>query len=449
MEKPRIQYAQTRDGVNIAYWTMGEGEPLVYMPSMPFGHIELEWQVPENRRFCEELAKGGLLVHYDGRASGLSDRDVEDLSFAARAWDLESVVNHLALDRFSLWAPMATGALAIAYAAEHPDRVSRLVLWCSIISAADLTEAAQFQGLMALAEKDWDLFTETMANVVYGWSAGEKARQFAGLIRESMSPQTLQATLPILSQVDVTELLPKVTLPTLVLHRREMAYPSLAVARRLASQIPDARLVVLDGGSASIGEDTDAIIRATAEFLGRAYVAPARPSTGSVHTILFTDMEASTALTQRLGDAAAQDIRRAHDTIVRDALATHSGSEIKHTGDGIMASFATASAALQSAIAIQQGVAAHVERQPDSPLAVYVGLNAGEPIAEDQDLFGTSVDLAARICDQAQPGQILASDVVRQLAAGKQFLFADLGETALRGFEDPVKLWEVRWEGSS
>ncbi len=103
--------------------------------------------------------------------------------------------------------------------------------------------------------------------------------------------------------------------------------------------------------------------------------------------------------------------------------------------------------ALDAAIAIQRGVAQHREANPDSPLAVYVGLNAGEPIAEDDDLFGTSINLAARICDHAKAGQIVAADVVRQLAAGKDFLFSDLGETELRGFEDPVKLWELRWQG--
>ena len=171
---------------------------------------------------------------------------------------------------------------------------------------------------------------------------------------------------------------------------------------------------------------------------------------GDTHTILFTDMEGSTTLADRLGDAAAQDVRRAHNDIVRAALAANAGSEIKHTGDGIMASFSTASSALDAAIAIQRGVAAHKNEHPDSPLGVYVGLNAGEPIAEDDpggrvDLFGTSVNLAARICDHAQAGQIVAANVVRELAAGKDFLFADLGETALRGFEDPIKLWELRW----
>ncbi|MCH7697923.1 MAG: adenylate/guanylate cyclase domain-containing protein [Chloroflexi bacterium] len=170
------------------------------------------------------------------------------------------------------------------------------------------------------------------------------------------------------------------------------------------------------------------------------------PAPSGPLTILFTDMESSTALAQNLGDAAAQEVRRAHNDIVRSALSANDGSEIKHTGDGIMASFATASSALNCAIAIQRGVASHKEQHPGSPLGVYIGLNAGEPIAEDGDLFGTSVDLAARICDHAEPGQIIAADVVRQLAAGKQFLFSDLSETELRGFEDPVKLWELSWQ---
>ncbi|KKK82021.1 hypothetical protein LCGC14_2807550, partial [marine sediment metagenome] len=145
--------------------------------------------------------------------------------------------------------------------------------------------------------------------------------------------------------------------------------------------------------------------------------------------------------TQRLGDANAQDLVRIHNTIVRDSLKAQGGSEIKHTGDGIMASFPSASGALECALAIQQAVA----DQSDSPLRVRIGLNAGEPIAEEEDLFGTAVQLAARICAHAEPGQILTSDLVKGLAAGKRFLFADRGETALRGFEDPVPLFELRW----
>ncbi len=169
------------------------------------------------------------------------------------------------------------------------------------------------------------------------------------------------------------------------------------------------------------------------------------PQASGVVTVLFTDLENSTATRVRVGDMKAQEILHAHNTIVREALSRYRGKEIKHTGDGIMASFLLVSGALSCAIEIQQSVKTHIQAHPESPLQVYIGLNAGEPIVDEQDLFGTSVDLAARICDRAEPGQILVSDVVRQLAAGKPFLFSDLGRVTMRGFEDPINLWEVNW----
>jgi adenylate cyclase len=248
---------------------------------------------------------------------------------------------------------------------------------------------------------------------------------------------------------EVTGLLPQVKSPTLVLHRRQFPLLDVEVARRLASGIPNARLALLEGESAAPwAGDEEAVASAIDQFLDegeQTATAAEAPPVGTVHTILFTDMESSTTLRQRLGDAKAQELVRIHNTIVRDALKGHGGSEIKHTGDGIMASFPGASGALECAVAIQRGVAAHVEQHPQTPLRVYIGLNAGEPISEDSDLFGTSVDLARRICDHAEPGEILASNVVRELAAGKGFLFADRGQVALRGFEDPVRLYEVRW----
>jgi adenylate cyclase len=129
---------------------------------------------------------------------------------------------------------------------------------------------------------------------------------------------------------------------------------------------------------------------------------------------------------------------------VREALKSHGGSELKTTGDGFMTSFSSATRALESAIAMQRAFAAHNETAEEA-IRVRVGLNAGEPIAEEKDLYGTAVNLAARIAAEAQGGEILASDVVRQLVAGKRFMFTDRGDVALRGFEEPVRLYEVRW----
>jgi len=194
--------------------------------------------------------------------------------------------------------------------------------------------------------------------------------------------------------------------------------------------------------------DMEAALAAIDEFLGEGEPSPAGAeahAAGGLCTILFTDVEGSTALTERLGDAKARQVLRNHEHIVREALRAHGGAEVKAMGDGFMASFSSATRALECAIAMQKAFAAHDDEHPETPIRVRVGLNAGEPIAEDEDLFGTAVNVAARIAAQAKGKEILVANVVKELAAGKGFLFADRGEVALRGFEGPVRLYEVRW----
>jgi adenylate cyclase len=152
---------------------------------------------------------------------------------------------------------------------------------------------------------------------------------------------------------------------------------------------------------------------------------------------------------QRLGDARGRDVLREHERITREALREHSGSEIKALGDGFLASFHSAQKALECAVALQQSFA---RLQPDAsgePLRLRIGINAGEPIAEDGDLFGAAVIAAARIAGKAQGGEILVSNVVRELASGKGFLFSNRGETAIRGLEDPIRLFELHWQSPS
>ena len=441
--EPRIQYAQTSDGVSIAFWTLGEGMPLVHMPNIPFSHIRTEWQVRELRQYDECLAQKRKLVRYDGRGTGLSEREVADISLDAHVLDLEAVVDRLGLERFALLGAAFAGPAAIAYAALHPERVSHLILWCASARGSDLARSPRVQGLAALVDKDWELFTETMAQAMLGWS-GEPARQYAAYIRESVTQEVAQAMLRASSETDVTALLPRVKVPTLVVQRRQLAFPELSVARELAAHIRDARLVILEGAA----YDPEAWLDVIDEFLSEgeeAAVAPAEPAApGGFRTVLFTDVEGSTALTQRLGDAGARDVLREHERIVREALRAHGGSEVKTMGDGFMASFSSATGALECAIAMQRAFAEQNE-SAEEPIRVRIGLNAGEPIAEEADLFGTAVNLAARIAAKAEGGEILASDVVRQLVAGKGFLFADRGDVALRGFADPVRLFEVRW----
>ncbi len=172
---------------------------------------------------------------------------------------------------------------------------------------------------------------------------------------------------------------------------------------------------------------------------GEAYVETA------FRTIVFTDIVGSTRLTQQLGDSAAMELVRVHDRIVRRAVEQVGGSEIKHTGDGLMASFRSVSAALEAAVGIQRALAEHNRNAPH-PLEVRIGVAAGEPVLENDDLFGAAVQLASRLCDRAGSGSILVSGAVRDLAMGKRFVFAKRGRLTMKGFDEPVSLFEVGWE---
>ena len=448
--EPRIQYAQTKDGVSIAYHTLGDGPALIEMPWFPSTHIQLEWQIPELRAWYERLAVTRKLVRYDARGTGLSDREITDFSLDACVRDLEAVVESLGLRRFALLALLTHGPVAIAYAARHPDRVSHLLLWCSFARPLDFLQQPQVEPLLRLIDADWQTFTETLAHIGLGWSEGEPARRMATVMREGSTPEATKSMLDAVRQFDVTELLPQVAVPTLVLHRRQLPWLGVDFARSLVSQIPNARLCLLEGTSgATYLDDAEALVGAIDEFTSEGAepgAAPEPSPAGGVHTILFTDVEGSTALTQRLGDAKARDLLREHERMVREALKAHSGSEVKTMGDGFMASFSSATKGLECAMAMQRAFAEHNESAQE-PILVRVGLNAGEPIAEDDDLFGTAVNEAARITATAKGGEILVSNVVRELAKGKDFLFADRGEASLKGFDESVRLFEVKWQG--
>jgi class 3 adenylate cyclase/pimeloyl-ACP methyl ester carboxylesterase len=459
--RPRIQYARTTDGVNIAYFVLGEGLPLLWLPAIPYSHLELEWADAGYRSWDERIGRGKMLVRYDNRGSGLSDREISRFDLEGLVLDAEAVLDKLGLDEVAIGATSQGCSPAICFAAKFPQRVSRLILVNPFHEEAAINvpsiEAARSSG-------DWEFFTQTVAHAMLaGWDEGSHARSYARLMREAVDAETILQERRS-GRFPVGDLLGSIECPTLVLHRREAVYPPIESGRRIAAGIRNAELVVLEGSVLMpwVG-DMEAIAGAVDRFLGvetpavypasRQHEQAATRSAIGLATILFTDVEGSTALTDRMGDAAAREVLREHERITREVLRTHGGSEVKTMGDGFMASFGSATKALECAIAIQRAFEAS-ERTDEvasgGAIRVRCGLNAGEPIAEDNpdgrsDLFGTAVIVAARIAAQAEGGEILVSDVVRQLVAGKGFLFNDRGEHALKGFEDPVRLWEVRW----
>jgi class 3 adenylate cyclase len=447
--EPRIQYAKTKDGVSIAFATLGEGMPLVNMPNIPFSHIQLVWQIPEYRILCERLAEKRKLVLYDGRGNGLSDRDVTDYSLDAHQLDLEAVVDHLGLESFALFAALHSGPVAIAYAARRPERISHLILWSTYARASDFlrsTEAQTVRGL-ALSTPNWELYTETVAHVTMGWSAGESVRQVASIMRESVTQEAAQAAVRATEEFDVASSLSEVKSPTLVLHRRKVALLAVDTARDLASHIRDARLALLEGTSVFPWlEDMKAVVTAIDEFLaeGEESESAAELPEGMA-VILFADIVESTSLTEQLGDAAFRDKARELDTSLRSVIRECSGTPVegKLVGDGVLAVFTSARQAIDCAL--------RSNAAGDSVgLRLHLGIHAGDVIREGTNVYGGAVNIAARIAGASAPGEVLVSDTVRGLArTSAGVAFDDRGEQSLKGVAEPQRLFAVQQGGAS
>jgi class 3 adenylate cyclase len=184
-------------------------------------------------------------------------------------------------------------------------------------------------------------------------------------------------------------------------------------------------------------------------FLGRLtdpQDAPSKPiSEPAFRAIMFTDLANSTDITNELGDDAAFELQSEHYSIVREALRKQGGREVDHAGDGFLTCFTTVSKAVECAISIQKSFEAFNEKKPPAPLKVKIGLGAGEPVADGDTLFGSTINMTARICAKSQPEQILAAPVVRDLCAGRRFTFKEHGPVSLKGFAQPVNLHEVAW----
>ena len=490
-----IRYATTSDGVRIAYTVLGEGFPLVFMPGI-YSDLRALPDLPGVTDFFEALGSGLKLVGYDGRGTGMSDRDVSDLSILGRARDLAAVIDAARLRSFALFGHDGLAPAAIVYACAHPGKVRKLILYGAYARSIHADSPGRTQRIIDFILADWHLGWRALVLASNPSAAPDLAEKVGHAYRTYASlDYTVRTLREHLAEVDVRHLLPGLRVPTLVLHRQDDRAVPFRCGRELAALLPNARLVPLKGDAHEpfFGEWSD-VVEAVQDFLAddrqakAPSVAARRGRAAGLQTILFTDIEGSTAMTQRLGDARAREVLREHERIVRAALAAHGGAEVKTMGDGFMASFGSATGALECAVAIQRAFAernaslpaqtealearpersrrGRAEPQPSAhastgsaradtsvgaeAIRVRIGLNAGEPIAEDDpegrgDLFGTAVNLAARIAAQAQGGEVLASDVVRQLVAGKGFLFADRGDVALRGFEDPVRLYEVRW----
>jgi class 3 adenylate cyclase/pimeloyl-ACP methyl ester carboxylesterase len=438
---PQIRYAQTEDGVSIAYWTLGSGSPLVLLPPLPFTHVQLEWEIEPIRSWYEKLATQHVIARYDGRGFGLSQREVDDYSLDGLARDLEAVVQRLD-GSVALMAPLNAGPVAVKFAANNEDRVSRLILWCTYARGALFFDRPETVALRSLVDSDWRTFCQTSAHAREGWSESDAANKFARLINEASTPSSQGLFMDAMRMVDVRGDLADVKCPTLVVHRKNWEQLGQGAARELAAGINGSRLAILEGSQVApyLGNSNEAL-RCVLEFLG-SEVPPAPASatnTAEVSVIFFADIVDSTALTEKLGDAEFRDRARSLDSSLRTAIREAGGTPVdgKLLGDGVLGVFSSA----------QQGIYAALrcaEAGDSIGLPLHLGIHAGDVIREEGNVYGGAVNIAARVAAISAAGQVLVSQTVRELArTSADVSFTDRGEHALKGVGEPVRVFEV------
>jgi class 3 adenylate cyclase len=390
------------------------------------------------------------LVRYDARGFALSDRGELDFSCEALASDIEAVLEAVHAERAALLANSIMAAPAIQYAATHPGRVGALLLLDGLARGSDL--APGWNAVVELARADWEFAKQTLARAV-NFPAVSGREKYQDVLEAATTQAAFLRFFEAVKGWDMTHLLERIDVPTLVTHTGpDLPHVPLEACRRVATSIPNAEFASIPGHR---------MVRFAADFLQRHFpaeaTAPDEPQSdaGAFRTVLFTDIVGHTEMMQRLGDERGRAVLREHERITREVLRAHGGTEVKTMGDGFMASFGSVTKAMDCAIALQRAFAVwnNEHRAGDAAsdgteapsLHVRVGLNAGEPIEEEGDLFGATVILASRICGKAGAGEILIPEPLRHLLAGKSYTYADRGEAALKGFADTVRLYEVRW----
>jgi class 3 adenylate cyclase len=435
MTAPTIRYVRSADGTNIAYSTLGEGRPLVFVghPGNLFT-FDSEWRIPRVRRSMEQFAGGRMFVRTDPRGRGLSDRDITDRSFEAHLADLLSVVDALSPEPVDL---MASGiSMVSAFAAKHPERVRKAIISLTLPLSFRMSPLRKKLG--ELAAIDFDFYKQALALRNFGWTEGRIA---AEQMRELTLEELNSGYRDTRGWDDSTDL-SSVRCPVLVVHRRgaEVDVP-LDDSRRLASSLPNGELRIVDASGTTMFDEQGLVTAAIVDFLD-GHESASEPATQHSGTaiILFADIADSTALTERMGDAGFRAAATALDEGIRRAMHQTNGTPVdgKVLGDGVMGVFSSAAQAIEAA---RRCVAASAMVE----LPLHIGIHAGDVIREPGNVFGGTVNIASRVCGLCHPGEILVSQTVRDLArtsAGATFV--DRGEHALKGIADTVRVFAVQ-----
>jgi len=430
---PTTRYARSGD-VSIAYQVAGEGAlDLLFLPGW-ISQIEQLWEAPAMRRFLERLAVFNRLILFDRRGTGLSDRTLGEQTIEHDAQDALAVLDAAGSERAALFTYSMGGPVGALLAADSPERVGALIMYASVARtswAPDYDWALTNEEREAMTARNVDAWgksdtpaLQTLAPSMSGDRA--LAEWFARIQRLAASPAEARAISSSMVDLDVRDTLPRITVPTLVMHRsRDQAW-DIRHSRYLAEHIAGAHFVELEGrDSLPFVGDSDAIVEEIEEFLtgGRRGGEIAR----GLLTVMFTDIVEATALASRLGDGRWRDLLAHHDEEVRAQLGRFGGREVKTVGDGFLATFdGPPSRALRCALSITAAAR-------ELGIELRIGVHTGECELIGDDVGGMAVHIASRVNGLAGPGEILVSGTVYGTVVGGPFTFEDRGFHELKG----------------
>ncbi len=433
MDRPETHYARS-GGLAIAYQVHGGGDHDLLLVGGTGSNIEAVWDIPEAARLYRRLGQFVRLIRYDRRDVGLSDPVRDDLTLEAHADDAVAVMDAVGAQRPILMGSL-DGARSLALlAATRPARVSGLIALApsarggaaSAPEAADsaaqaIAELTDWPGpLTALYAPQWATDPVRNDRLKRFFQAAASPRQAARLLRMSLTS-------------DITEALPLVQTPTLVIHPRNLQLVPAEAVREFADLIPGARLREVPGDAAvNFALDVELIADMVEEFI--TGTAPLARTNRTLATVLFTDLVDSTRRVAQSGDHAWADLLDRHLSASHTAVTEHGGEVIKSTGDGVLALFTGPARAVRCAGQVITGAR-------DLSLEVRTGLHTGEVERTGEDVAGIAVHLAARIMSLADAGEILVSRTVRDLVIGSELTFTGRGEHQLPGIPDPWTLY--------
>ena len=425
---PDTRYARSGD-VAIAYQVVGDGQvDLVWVPF--FGNVRWAWEQPLVARFYERLASFARLILFDKRGTGLSDRP-RTLTLETQMDDIRAVLDAAGSRRAALLGAVQGSQLCALFAATYPERTRELVLYNPTIAPSDLAAPPRSPNE---ARERWgtDELADEVAGAIYPSLADDEEfrRWHADHMRFAASPASAAEFFRMLGDTDISDVLPTIRVPTLVLYRLRRQAAALEVATLIAG----ARAVQIAGADTPAWID-DEVATEVERFLAGREEVPVPDSV--LTTILFTDIVGSTERAAALGDRAWRDLLSRHHGAVRRELARFRGQEHDTAGDGFFATFDGPARAIRCAQAIIATVG-------ELGLDLRAGLHTGECELHDGKPSGIAVSIGSRVAGEAGPRQVVVSNTCRDLVAGSGIVFEHVGERTLKGVPGEWRLYGVR-----